>query len=479
MPDYIFMLESRLAPEQLRALNRAQQEAQELSLNIYLVGGAVRDLMTGAPIGDLDFVVEGNPHRLARRLASDGAFRFDTDQATHSAELTLAEGVRVSVAMARTDIYRKPGQPPESRPAPILEDLRRRDFSLNAMGVSLTPGSRGLLLDPTNGLADIETRELRVLHNYSFVHDPVRLFRLLRFSLRLGFKAEPRTQELFESALERSFQDSIRPATLGAEFEQIAREANVVAVLKALAARELLEVFHPRLARRKPDYDGLAKWQKYRLAAQEQGYRPDSLFAVLHYVRRRLPVRAQNTLLVRLSFSKAQRTKAAAFEGEVRKLVKQVRRLRHANPKQIYDLLEPVPVERLVFALANYSSQRHVQAKIYNYLFKYRPLRHKLPARELQLMGVAPGPKFDQILEKYFQALLLGKLRGRPHQLRFLREAAGLPKVKPKPVKKSERPAPKSAQAAAAHGKGPGVKAAPAAARKLVPAPKRKPAAPA
>src|SRR3989338_2332686 len=162
MPDYIFMLESRLSPEQLKALNRVQQAAQDAGMNVYLVGGAVRDLMTGSPIGDLDFTLEGNPLRLARRLAGN-------------------------------EFFHQPGKPPEVRPASVMEDLRRRDFSINAMGISLTPGSRGLLLYPTNGLADIQSRELRLLHNYSFLHDPVRLLRLVRFTTRLGFRPEART----------------------------------------------------------------------------------------------------------------------------------------------------------------------------------------------------------------------------------------------------------------------------------------------
>ena len=102
MPDYIFMLESRLSPEQLQALNQIQQEAQELSLNLYLVGGAVRDLMTGSPIRDLDFVVEGNPLRLARKLEAGGVRRLLLDPDNRTAEMVLADGVSLSIEMART-----------------------------------------------------------------------------------------------------------------------------------------------------------------------------------------------------------------------------------------------------------------------------------------------------------------------------------------------------------------------------------------
>lgn len=454
MPDYIFMLESRLSPEQLQALTRVQLEAQDLGVNIYLVGGAVRDLMTGSPIRDLDFTVEGNPLRLVRRF-HDKQTRVDVDKSRRSAELVSADGISLSVSMACSESYKEPGRPSHVTPAPILEDLRRRDFSVNAMGISLTPGSRGLLLDPTNGLADIENRELRVLHNYSFVHDPVRLLRLVRFATRLGFRPEPRTQELFESALEREYQEYIPAATLGKEVGHIAREENVVAVLKALGEHELLAVLHPGLQKCKPDYERLAKFQRYRQQAEEEGYQIDSFVPVMHYLARRLKGRSENQLFRNLGLKKVTVKQIRSLEKEASRLVKQLGRRRTLTPRDVYNLVTPVSAELLVFTLAEYSGKKKVQSKIYNYLFKYHPLRKKLPVRELQLMGVPPGPKSDQILEKYFQAQLDGKLRRRVEQLRFLRKLAGVPKPSPKTdgrkekVRKSRAPSPRGAQEAA------------------------------
>jgi tRNA nucleotidyltransferase/poly(A) polymerase len=444
MPDYIFMLESRLSPEQLEVLNRVQQEAQDLGLNLYLVGGAVRDLMSGSPIRDLDFTSEGNPGRLLRRLQAGGVRRLELDEDRHHAELVLPNGVSLSLEMARNEIYREPGRPPEVRPAPIMEDLRRRDFSINAMAISLTPGSRGLLLDPTNGQADIEHRQLRVLHNYSFLHDPVRLLRLVRFESRLGYRPEPRTKELFDAALERGYQDYIDVETLGREAEQVASEENVVAVLKALAVHELLGVFHPLLQRRAPDYADLAKLQKYRAQAVAAGYRVDSYAMVMHYVRRRLPGRAQKQLLRNLELNKQQLQAVLGLEAEAKRLAQQLSRQRNLGPRQIYHLLEKVSFDLLVFVLTEYSDKRKVQAKVYNYLFKYKPLRKRLPVRELQLMGVPPGPKSDEILEKYFEAVLDGGLRGRTQQLKFLRNLAGVPKPKPAPPPKPRKAAKKA-----------------------------------
>ncbi len=218
MSDYNFLMESKLSQEQYGVLSLISRSAYEQGLNLYLVGGAVRDLTYGQQVvRDLDFALEGDPLKILRRLKSQGSSpvtgfssrpvmgngeplaleyqEFDPHMA--AAELWFTNGVRVELGQCRQDVFSKPGQRPEARPATIFEDLRRRDFSMNAMAISLHPNSRGLLLDPTNGAADIERRELRVLHPRSFSEEPVRIYRLLRLGLRLDFTPEERTKNYF------------------------------------------------------------------------------------------------------------------------------------------------------------------------------------------------------------------------------------------------------------------------------------------
>lgn len=439
MPDYIFMLQSRLSSEQWKFLNRLQDLAQMIPVNLYLVGGAVRDLMTGSPIHDLDFVVEGNALRLIRSLGEDEFRYFYLDELRRAAEMVFQNGLASSIEMARGEIYPEPGGTPEVKAAPILEDLRRRDFSVNAIGISLNPGSRGLLLDPTNGLADLESRTLRVLHNYSFVHDPIRILRLVRLSTRLHLAVEPHTQKLFAMALEKRYAELVSPASAGREMVQLTREDNPIPILKVWQRYELLAVFHGRLQRRGPDYDGLAKLQKYRQAALSAGYVFDSFALVLHYLLRRLTGREGRGLLRNIGLAVTESAKVLGLEREVGKVVKLLRRQRRARPRKVYELLTPVPVELLVFVLAAFSKTKKIQAKVHNYLFRYRPLRQQLPVRELELLGVPQGPRFDQILEQFFYARLDGKLRSRPEQIRFLKKASGLAKVVKKATGKKRR----------------------------------------
>ncbi|HET8666394.1 MAG TPA: CCA tRNA nucleotidyltransferase, partial [Terriglobales bacterium] len=184
MPDFIYAIETRLTPEQQRAVALVTEVARAQEMIVYLTGGTIRDLVTGFPIRDLDFTIQGNVLKLQKELDRAGVSITGIDEDLKVLYVTLPGNVRAEIAMARSETYDKPGKPPVTAPATINEDLRRRDFTVNAMALSLNPASRGLLLDPFNGMADIEAKVLRILHNYAFLEDPSRLIRATRFSAR-------------------------------------------------------------------------------------------------------------------------------------------------------------------------------------------------------------------------------------------------------------------------------------------------------
>jgi len=222
MADYIYTLEMRLSPDQQRAVTLLQDLARDAGMNVYLTGGAVRDITSGFAIRDLDFTVQGNPLKLQKDLERAGARVSAVDDDLKVLYVTFSGGVRAEVSGARTERYEKIGKPPIVTPSTIIEDLRRRDFTINAMALSLNPGSRGLLLDPFNGVADIEAKLIRILHNYAFVEDPSRLIRALRFSARFHWPLEEKTQARFDSAKENNYIEHISNRAIGHEIEQLA-----------------------------------------------------------------------------------------------------------------------------------------------------------------------------------------------------------------------------------------------------------------
>jgi tRNA nucleotidyltransferase/poly(A) polymerase len=486
MPDYMYMLESRLSAEQRAAMMRVQELAGEAGANVYLTGGAVRDLISGMVIRDLDFTIEGNPFRLAAELEKGGARIVAQSEKLRHVEMIFSGDVDGSLAAARDEAYARPGTRPEIRWSTIMEDLHRRDFSINAIAISLNPASRGLLLDPTNGLADLENREVRALSIHSFTNQPIRLMRAVHLSARMEFRMESRTEDWFALALERGLQESMPPEDVGEELRQLRSEQKPAAILKAWEARGLIGAIHPQLVRRHPDYDLLARIVRSRDELAEAGLRPRLFGPITLAVLGKLKSRERSQALQRMGFRRAELDLVLEFEGEVGKLVKTLAGRKTAQPADAFAILERARADLMVFVLAD-SSNSKVVNKIRNYLRRWRPLRMSLPAAsiELEALGMPRGPKFDKVLEGLFQAQLLGKGRAPEDRVKLLRKLAGIKEApKPKEEKKrisekikkkaASREAPAATEAA---GKPPAA-AAKAAGEAAAPAVRAKPSAP-
>ncbi len=450
MPDYVFLLESRLTPDQRRVVSRLQGLAQQMEVNIYLVGGAIRDLICGQPIRDLDFAVEGNALRMVKELEPEEFESAETDENLRSAEILFRSGVLAEVSSARSEIFPRPGDKPEIRPGSIFDDLRRRDFSVNAIALSLNPASRGLLLDPTNGLADIEKREIRTLTTHSFTNDPSRILRIIRFSTRLGFKPDERTSGLLDIAIERRLHGTISGQSLGREMKELAREANPIAVLKKWEERGVISALHPNLARRHPDYAGLAQLIKMRDLLADRGWRANLCAPVMHYVLRRLKGRERSTAVRNFGLRSAEVAELFDLEDEARRVAKMLLGRKTLLLRPCYQYLETVPIGLLTFVLCEFG-QVKVQRKIRNHLLKQRLFERELPVAELEGYGIPRGPKFDQILKEFFFQALETKTRSKNKQSKLLRRIAGVPepkKVRKPPPKAKEKAKPKAKAAA-------------------------------
>ena len=226
-----------------------QAAAGQANVNVFLTGGAMRDMLAGFRIRDLDFVVEGNALKIAKAVCRSAPARPrpSVDENRKCAELLFPSGVTAQIAMSRQEKYARAGAKPQVSPATIQDDLRGRDFTCNAIALSLNRASRGLLLDPMNGLADIERKELRAVSTYGFYDDPSRLLRLVRFRVRLGFTVEERTQMQVANAREAEVEKQIPARALGDELKRISAEDNPGEILKGLEEAGLLVLFSPAL----------------------------------------------------------------------------------------------------------------------------------------------------------------------------------------------------------------------------------------
>ncbi len=448
MADYIYTLETRLSPDQQKAIALVVDAAKAAGMNVYLTGGAIRDLITGFPIRDLDFTVQGNALKLQKDLERAGAVVGDADDETRTLLLTMPGGVRAEIAMARSEHYDKPGKAPQMAPATIIEDLRRRDFTVNAMALSLNEGSRGLLMDPFNGAADIELKVIRILHNYAFLEDPSRLIRATRFATRFHWPLEERTQTRYESGKENGYIEHIRNASIGYEIEQLAYEDDALGVLKAYEKEGWLKVLNPRWSTAKADTAGLGALMKTRQQMNELGYAPEIAPSVLYFLTDRMGEKD----IADLRRAIPRKDLVAAWkdlEDNAHKLAKRLTGKEAATPSRTWQLLSSARPEMILF-LAITARQQAVAQKIKNFLTKWRQVQQKIPLPEMTELHITPQmPEYAKIANDVFLLLLDGKLRSRTETLKFLKPLAPPPPPPPPPPPAKRGRAAKAAAAAA------------------------------
>ena len=420
-------------------------------MNIYLTGGALRDLITGFPIRDIDLTVQGNPLKLQKDLEKAGATLHGVDEVTRAMHLLLPGNVRVELGMARAETYEKPGKAPKIEPATINDDLRRRDFTVNAMALSLNPGSQGLLADPFNGVADAELKVLRILHNYAFYEEPSRLLRATRFSARFHWPLEERTQARYDAAKENSYIDYISKDAVGYELEQLAREDNPIEIVRALEKEGWLKVLHPHWTVAKLESPELTHLLKTRQQMLDFGINVDASPAVMYFLTKKLgdkDIADIQKLIPRRDFVHAWKH----LEDGAKDLAKRLSGKEANTPSGTWKLLTNASPEALLF-LSVTGRQATVQDKIKNFFGKWRQVREKLPFPEMAELLITPQlPEYPKIAEEAFLLLLDGKLRSHNEIVKFLKPYAPPPPPPPPPppAKRGKKAAAAAAAAQAA-----------------------------
>ncbi len=449
MADYIYTMETRLTPDQQRAVSLVLDIARAQEMNIYLTGGTIRDIISGFPIRDLDITVQGNALKLQKDLEKVGAIIEGSDDETRALYVLFPGNIRGTIEMAHAATYEKPGKPPRIAPATITDDLRRRDFTVNAMGLSLNPGSRGLLLDPFNGVADVEAKLIRVLHNYAFYEEPSRLIRATRFAARFHWQFEERTQARYDAAKENNYIEYVNDRVIGHEIEAVAHEDDPLHILRVLEKEGWLKVLNPHWTLAKVDSSGLTQLMKTRQQMSDYGYAVHPAPAVMYFLTRRLSdsdIRDMQKSIARRQFVEAWRN----LEDDAAKLAKRLNSKEAGTPSRTWQLLSTAKPETILFLDAT-TKQQGVAQKIKNFFGKWRQVKQKLPLPEMTELYITPQlPEYPKIEQEAFYLLLDGKLRSRTEILKFLKPYAPPPPPPPPPAKKGKGAKAEAAAAAAA-----------------------------
>lgn len=409
MSDFMFVLESHLTTGQNRVVAEIQAIATEAGMGLWLTGGAMRDMLRGAQIRDLDFTVERDAPKVAKALAAklDGKVLAE-DPLKRGAELLVLGDVRLSVFNARTEKYAKPGGKPTIAAATIHEDLHRRDFTINAIGLSLNRGSRGLLIDPTNGQSDLVNRELRATNSFVFYDDPARLFRMVRFKHAMGFTPIPRAQLQFENALLEHVQKHVPATVIAKEIQAMSLDPGLAPMLEELDSHGLLVAISKSLTGAALNVAGLDRFEKLFQSVMPPGTTGGMLAFLLTLVEK-LNAKDRAEALAAFELSAADAAELKKLDGKAKKLDAELKTPRMARPSNLWELLHEASVDEVMTVLMH-STARPVQDRIRAWFEKYQPMAAEVTDEEVEATGVKPGtPKFEKTKAAMIAALLNAK----------------------------------------------------------------------
>lgn len=367
---------------------------------VHLVGGAVRDLLLGGTPYDLDLLVEGDAAKVAAAL--DGNLRVHDRFGTST---VTANGFVYDIATARRESYPRPGALPEVAPATLAEDLERRDFTVNAIAIALTGADAGKITSVPNALADLDARRLRVLHDASFIDDPTRMLRLVRYASRLGFSIEPHTLAL----LTPEALGTVSGARIGTELRLLAREPDPVAALRRLKDLGLDTAIHPGF--------GLSDEALARraLALLPPDGRRDRL--ALAVALRGLPGQELERLLDHLAFEASDRDAILAAAGRAQALAQSLAEA--TEPSEIARAASGAGPELVALAGALGPIEPARQ-----WLTALRDVKLEIHGGDLLAAGVPQGPSIGKGLRAALAAKLDGRARGREAELCVALKAA-------------------------------------------------------
>ena len=408
MADYIYLLQTRLTAAQQSALSIIREAARSRAITVFLVGGAVRDMTTGAQIRDLDFAVQGNATKLKKDLQKAGGVLVGEDEAMQSLYFSFPGGVRLEVGSTLSVTYPKPGKP-VYKPATILDDLRRRDFTANAMAISLNDGSFGLLMDPLNGVADLENRELRLVSNYGFIEDPARMIRAARFSARLGWSLEEKTQQRYETGKTEGYISALNPAVRKYELEEVFHEEDPLRVLRRLEAEGWAKVLTPVWTSAKANETELNRLRDTVGQLESMGIFPDASAAYFPLLTAKLSPKEVATLksgFARPGFAE----QIGALDAETKAFAVQFAGKTAAAPSDAWKMLFSSPPEPVLW-LAHTTKSAPLQARFKAFFNDWSQARTKIPYQLMQEMRITPAlPGYDALLDQLFFAVMDGKL---------------------------------------------------------------------
>jgi tRNA nucleotidyltransferase (CCA-adding enzyme) len=410
-------------------LKELGETGDNLDLPVYVVGGFVRDLLLGTENLDIDVTVEGDGILFAETFARRRGCRVKSHQKFGTAVLVFPDNFKIDVASTRLEYYSSPGALPTVERSSLKMDLYRRDFTINTLAIRLNSKDFGVLIDFFSAQRDLQDKVIRVLHNLSFVEDPTRVFRALRFEQRLGFRIAKHTENLIRNAVKMNFLSKLGGKRLLTELVIILKEKEPALGIERMASLGLLQFIHPELkltqeTRTRIEEAGkIIAW--FDLLYLERRYEKWVLFFLV--LTDSLDSDQFVETCSRLSLSEHYRERLAELKGRVTSILESMqRRIARGSGvlrSEVYFWLEGLPVEVLLYLMTKARSDE-VKKQVSLFFTQLQGIRLSITGEDLKALGLEPGPRFKVLLDKVFRARLDNEALTREDELRIARREA-------------------------------------------------------
>jgi tRNA nucleotidyltransferase (CCA-adding enzyme) len=421
------LMNRNLTGESVGFLHDLGRVGDRLDLPVYAVGGFVRDLLLGHQNRDVDVTVEGDGILFAETFAAEHGGRVKSHQKFGTAVIILPDGFKIDVASTRLEYYLSPGALPTVEHSSLKMDLYRRDFTVNTLAIRLNSESFGTLIDYFGAYRDLQAKVIRVLHNLSFVEDPTRVFRAIRFEQRLNFKIARHTEDLIKNAVKMEFLGKLGGRRLLSELVQILKEKEPLKGVGRMASLGLLRFIHPDLELSLALQETLEE-VRYIVSWFDLLYleRPYERWAVYFLALCDTLTDDQFwSTCTRLAVSEHYKEKLVEMRREGGELIGSLERKLARQGKlensEIYFFLRGLPVEVLLFHMAKNQSSE-VKRCISLYFTKLHGMRTQIGGEDLKRLGVERGPRFKELLDAVLSARLNGRVTSREDEIAMVQE---------------------------------------------------------
>jgi tRNA nucleotidyltransferase (CCA-adding enzyme) len=419
------LMEERLPPRIFNLLRELGQVGDEVGYSVYVVGGFVRDLLMGVENFDLDIVVEGDGIQFAEAVEQKMVCRIRSHKKFGTAVILFPDRLKVDVATARIEYYDSPAALPTVERGSIKMDLYRRDFTINTLAVQLNDRTFGELIDFFGGVKDIKDKVIRVLHNLSFVEDPTRVFRAIRFEQRLGFYIAKHTQGLMKNAVKTGFMERLSGGRIFSEVVLILQEDNPAPTLRRMKDFDLLRFLHPSIR-----FDAEAEALFERIHHVLSWF--DLLFLEERYERwliyfygliDSLKPAEIEALCEHLALNPKQRRRVIDGRRRADQVLLEfyswIQKGLEPKRSEIFAILHPLSTEEKLFMMAK-TTQKPTRRFISLYFTQLKDVKPLLKGADVIEMGVRPGPAVRKILSDLLKARMDGLLTTRQDEVEFV-----------------------------------------------------------